>query len=339
MKYFYIGSFPPPYGGVTIKNKLLFKQLSQYIEVHHSGFYDKNRSLLHRGTSLLTTLFKPNCAFIIGISRGSLQKLTHILYIVNRKAMNNSVVMVMGGTFSDIVANNKKLQNRVKEYKHIYVETSGMKTKLNEVGLFNVSVFPNCREIPDGFSEIVTHDNLLVRCLYFSLISKDKGADIVLEAAEKLQRKNINFIVDFYGQIDESYKMEFEKGIEKSKYLNYYGIFKADEESVYSKMKSYDVLLFPTRCSTEGVPGVLVESKISGITAIVSNESFNSEIVESGKNGIVLEHNNSIHLADAVEQLYSDPNYLYQMRAHAKESSEKYFIENYIREVVQMIHV
>jgi glycosyltransferase involved in cell wall biosynthesis len=337
MKYVYLGAFPPPYGGVTIKNKLLFTKISEHIEVKESTFNKTNSNIFAKICSLTALLFSNRNSLIIGISKNSLKIITHLLYIINKRLMNRSIVMVMGGEFSDVVAADIKLQKRVIEYKHIYVETESMKKVLVSVGVVNVSVFPNCREKPDR--EIQKEkNNTILKCLFFSLISKDKGVDNILEASRLLDKKGITYSIDFYGHIDKELKQTFQNFIESNENLNYSGVLKStDKNELYEKLNSYDVLLFPTKWKNEGVPGVLVESKIACLPAIVSNINYNSEIVENGKTGIVLNDNSPIELANAIEKLYLNRDLLIEMGHNVKNSSEKYLIENYIIDIVNEI--
>lgn len=106
---------------------------------------------------------------------------------------------------------------------------------------------------------------------------------------------------------------------------------------MYNKLQQYDVLLFPTRWKAEGVPGVLVEAKISGLPSIVSNINFNTEIIEDGKNRIILKHSTSVELANAIGCVYSNRDLLMEMKTNAMASAENYLIENYIEDIVQMI--
>lgn len=55
-------------------------------------------------------------------------------------------------------------------------------------------------------------------------------------------------------------------------------------------------LLLPSKWSGEGVPGALVESKMAGIAAIVSDWNFNAEIVKNDSEGI-----SYLYLADTIE--------------------------------------
>lgn len=334
LKYIYLGGFPPPYGGVTVKNKLLFEKLEKEIKIKKSGFYNSKKSRLYRTISLLIDLILTKKGLIIGLSRVSLKKITFILYLFNKKLMNNSIVMVMGGTFHEMVLKDRKLQKALKQYKNIFIETEGMKQALNSVGISNVTVFPNCRESTD-INLSFSSKNSEIRCLFFSQVSREKGVDDIMHMAKILDEKGIRYSIDFFGEIVPEYKAEFNKSITSNKNLRYCGVFKSNSgNELYKKLNSYDVLLFPTKWKTEGVPGVLVEAKIAGLPSIVSDVSFNSEIVENGKTGTVLKQNTPEGLADAIEELYIDRDLLVSMKENAKDSSQKYIIDNYIKDIV-----
>jgi glycosyltransferase involved in cell wall biosynthesis len=337
MKYIYLGGFPPPYGGVTIKNKLLFNKLSDFIEIEQSNLYIEKSNLPMKMISIFISLFSKKNGLIIGISKGSLKKVTYLLYRINKKLMNKSIVMVMGGTFSELVVKEPKLQKRIKEYKHIYVETNSMKEVLNSVGVINVSVYPNCRERPKkDYKPIEINEE--IKCVFFSLISKDKGVEIILNAARILKEKGIKFSIDFFGHIDPKYKDQFEKGISLYENIHYCGVFKSiGQDDVYDKLHRYDVLLFPSMWKNEGVPGILVEAKIAGVPAIASNINYNSEIITDGKTGLILKENTPVELADAIERLYLNRDMLIKMKNNAKYSSKYFLIEYHVDNIVKMI--
>lgn len=338
MKYIYLGKFPPPYGGVTVKNKLLFDNLSEYKEIEQSKFFDETNNLLFRFFHLAKSLVNKRKGLIIGISKGSLKWLTYVLYFLNKKIMRKSVVMVMGGKFPEMVIEDEKLQKYIKEYKHLYVETNGMKDLLNSVMVNNVSVFPNCRTRPKKTLEVSKNHNPYIKCLFFSLISEDKGVDVVFGAAEQLKKKDVNFIIDFYGHIDSKFKGKFDSTISQIENLNYKGIFKSlEEDRVYEKLGEYDLLLFPTKWKNEGVPGVLVEAKIAGLPAIVSNINYNAELINNDMNGNVLENNTPLEMAQAIEKLYLDREKLIEMKNNAKKSGESFFIDNHIQHIIKKL--
>ncbi|MBT2689222.1 glycosyltransferase [Bacillus sp. ISL-47] len=336
MKLIYLGSFPPPYGGVTIKNKMLYDNLEQYVDIEKIDLGNIKKMNLIEILKLFMRLLNPSSAFVIGSASKSRRIFTAILYYVNRKALSRSLLILMGGMSSNIIANDPKYLKWVSKYKQVYVETEGMKSELTDVNLKNVSVFPNCRVRPKEKLDINIKSNQKIKCLFFSLISKDKGADIVIETANLLKKRGINFTIDFFGHIEEKYKLEFEAALKKSGQINYCGVFRADKDNVYKKLQEYDLLLFPTRWKAEGVPGILVESKIAGLPAVVSDLNYNAEIIEDSKTGIVLKENTSFELANVIESLYKDRRWLIQMQHDSKVSSEGYLIENHIKDIVNM---
>jgi glycosyltransferase involved in cell wall biosynthesis len=337
MGYIYLGGFPPPYGGVTIKNKLIFEETLTYLDIHQSKFY-QSKSKFNKLIGLIREIIEKDNIFIIGLSNGSLIKLTVLFVVLLRKSlMKNAVVMVMGGTLDQKIKDSKRLVRYFSYYKMIYVETESMKLTMNKYGLNNVEIFPNCRKRRFTGSDNKNNIDGNIKCVYFSLISKEKGADIVIDAARILDKKKVNYEVDFYGHIEEEYAEEFEHAINNDR-IKYKGIFKPKgQDDVYDKLKEYDILLFPTRWKNEGVPGVIVESKIAGITSIVSDINYNSEIVINNKTGVVLYENNSHYLSDAIEVLYNNKDLLKKLKLNALESSEKYYIDNYIHQLVSKI--
>ncbi|MCR3955125.1 MAG: glycosyltransferase [Gudongella sp.] len=337
MKYLYIGMFPPPYGGVTIKNKLLYGEISKHLDVKQSKYYNINKSIITRIFSLIIELFTFKGSLIIGLSRLSLIKVTKLLYYVNRKTMRNSIVFVMGGTLDQILEKNIDVAKHFSVYKKIYVEMEAMKVRLNSLGCENVEVFPNCRQ--STFQNDSSHERNLdeIKCLFFSTVCREKGVNDIFAAASLLSDSQNNFAVDIYGHIENSYKEEFYTRLDGQKEIKYCGIFDTEVDNVYKKMHSYDVLLFPTKYSTEGIPGVLVESKIAGLPAIVSDNSYNSEIIQNGYSGIVLKQNSAEELALEISRLLNEPKLLCSLAEGAKKSSSMYYIENYIDSIINTL--
>ena len=166
----------------------------------------------------------------------------------------------------------------------------------------------------------------VLRCVFFSQIQPEKGADLVLEAARMLPHVDFSF----YGNIVDDYKDIFMNRVNAQQNVSYYGVFKGSIDAVYGELSKYDVLLFPTKWDIEGVPGILVEGKIAGLAEIVSNKSYNAELVRNGIEGIVLGDNSAADLAIAIQQLDENRKALSTLKAGSRFSAEQYFIENYI---------
>lgn len=322
MRTEYIGSFPPPYGGVTIKNQLLYDEISKHIEVCRVNGSRKFFRKFKQATGLLHVAFMHR-KFIIGISAkgGKSKAISKIMYTFNRRSMNNSLYFMMGGLEAGNIAVDPQKLKMYKEYRQVYVETNSMKEVLNKVGLNNVSVFPNCRRKPEIEYEPLLNNKL--KCVFFSQVTREKGVDLVIDAARQLP--NISF--DIYGDGDLQLFADSEN-------ISYKGLYEVHGNNVYSLLNQYDILLFPTRWKSEGVPGVLVESKISGITAIVSNVAYNSEIIHHGIDGLVMEDLTSNALVTCIRKLDEDRNLLMKLKKSAEKSSKAYYIDVYIDNII-----
>lgn len=177
---------------------------------------------------------------------------------------------------------------------------------------------------------IDSFDRERLKCVFFSLIQAKKGADIVLNAARNCP--SVDFA--FYGSIDVDYEKHFMAEIASLPNVQYHGLFKGSNEDVYAELAKYDVLLFPTKWKTEGVPGILVEGKIAGLAEVVSNESYNSEIVKDGVEGIVLKENTKEYLVETILHLESNRGNLRKMQVCSKESAKRFFIETYLPSIL-----
>lgn len=329
MSIVYMGAFPPGYGGVTIKNQNLYTALEKEIPIKKVDFNRVKRKDIKEAGRLVFHLLNPRNRFVVGVSgKITRKRFTQVLYYLNRKAMRNSIIMIMGGTASHDMSVDPEYRKCAMGYKKIYVETQSMKAEMDAAGFENVDIYPNGRFRPQKAVELKTADKKL-RCVFFSQVQPEKGADLVLEAARMLP--NVDF--SFYGNIVDDYKDIFMNRVNAQQNVSYYGVFKGSIDAVYGELSKYDVLLFPTKWDIEGVPGILVEGKIAGLAEIVSNKSYNAELVQDGVEGVVIAENTGNCLAAAIQQLAEDRDFLNSMKKGSRESSERYYIENYIESI------
>ena len=114
-------------------------------------------------------------------------------------------------------------------------------------------------------------------------------------------------------------------------------IFSGKDDMLYHELSKYDTVLLPTRWASEGVPGILVEAKIAGTPAIVSDICYNAEIIHNEVDGIVLKANDEHCLSNAIRRLIEN-NQLYRaIRTGSKNDSESYYVESYIDSLVKQI--
>ena len=164
-----------------------------------------------------------------------------------------------------------------------------------------------------------------LKCVFISLVSPDKGVDLVLEAAKSLP--SVEFYI--YGRTERGYG-DFRcriNGVDNAKDM---GVFDSVSNDAVAELSKYDVHLFPARWANEGVPGVLVETKTAAVPSVVSDICYNAELVRDGVEGIVLRQNTAECLVEAISLLDADCERLYIMKVSALESAERFYIDRYI---------
>lgn len=320
-KLIYIGSFPPPYGGVTVKNALLYRCLSERLNVEQVDLSRVKKFEPKSLWRLVKALASRNDAIVLGVSADWRYRLTNYLYRFNRKKMNRSFLFVMGGRISD----DKSCIEKVNGFKRVYVETESMRNAFEEMGARNVSVYPNCRDRPTIPVKVKPSGGTL-DSVFFSLISPDKGIELILDASDMLP--DIGF--HLYGRIEDGYETRFADELVNRKNVWYHGVFDSVEGDVVSELNKYDIHLFPTRWPNEGVPGVLVETKMAAVPSIVSDICYNAELVRDGVEGIVLRQNTAECLVEAISSLDVNRERLNAMKVSALESAERFYIDKYI---------
>ena len=324
----YYGSFPPPLGGVTVKNELLCKTLRDHVIPAESQLdvFD-----FHRSNKLSIVWNSAHGRDIVrfygfGSTRYCMQFLKSIHRVAHR-SLEHDVLVVMGGTFDKVVTLDPIALGALRSMRAILVETRGMKQSLNSFGLDNTHVFPNCREIPTITPP--RYADTSNQFVFFSKITDDKGPMKLLSAARILETEGLEFSVDFWGEIDPSFEAEFTETVESLHSCRYRGIFDSASKSPASLLNHYDAMVLPSSHPHEGVPGALVEAKMAALPCIVSDINYNSEVVEDGVDGIVLSENSPEMIARAMRWCMDNPSGINRMRSCALNSASTYDISNY----------
>lgn len=331
---YYLGAFPPPFGGVTVKNSNLFTALNKRLNIKKIDFCEIERKNIKTIISFVCALLGKKNIFAIGVAgKNTRKKFCKLLYYINRKAMRKSIIFLMGGSVSHDIAGDRVYQKYISTYKAVYVETVGMKNELENVGLNNIYIYPNCRFRPK--ENIVREDKNYdkLRCVFFSNISLEKGIDLVINAAKEL--REIEFHI--YGELSKNLAKTFFDSVIDYPNVRNHGVFKGVENEVYEELAKYDIVLLPTRWKHEGVPGVLIEAKIAGVPAIVSDVCYNAEIVKNGVSGIVLKENTVKALTSAIKILDNNRDILHQLKWGARQSADDYYIESYINKLISVL--
>ncbi len=318
----FIGEMPPPFGGVAVKDKILYQEVYRSAGVKMLNLVEckwKPWKIPLVGLELLWLLLIADNV-IVGVGSNQRRKVIMCLRYVLRgnRGLSSIRMIMMGGVVQDIVKKDSFLKKLLINTGTIWVETEGMKKGLESQGFRNIRIFPNCRT-EEGSLPPVKCENK-IRYVFFSRICKQKGVTAIFRSVD---RWTGNWSLDFYGEIEKEYEEEFHALMKEYPQAVYHGVFDATTKDLYRELNQYDVLLFPSEYTTEGVPGVLVEAKMAGITMAVSDSSFNSEIVNDGVDGVVIR-------SDLAEELNSlSFEMINIMKINSFDSRKKYSISSY----------
>ncbi len=326
MKIAYIGSFPPPYGGVTVKNALLFQELSKRVELEKLDLAMIKTKNFKYGIRLARTISKRDGAIIMGTAGVWRRNMAKYLAKWNRKKMNRSLLFVMGGDIPD----NMHFMRNISHYGKVYVETESMRKAFAKRGVTCAAVYPNCRPRPEKSVKIKPTDPEDLRVVYFSLISKDKGAHLVCKTAKLMP--DVRFVM--YGKLDESFKAEFVDYLETIPNLSYMGVFDSAGGDAVAELSKYDFHLFPTMWPHEGVPGVIVETKMAAVPTVASARCYNPELVSDGIDGVLAYRDSAEELVEIIGVLKANPERVDRMKAAAFESAEVFYVDNYVDRIL-----
>lgn len=335
-KIFFIGRFPPPYGGATIKSEILYSSLSEKVSINKFDTEMQKENKVKFLLSLIKFIFdNRKRRGIICVATVSLFKFTKIINMFIPQMLGNICVFAIGGVLDKLIVENDIDIKILKKYRVIFVECKELKSSLEKYGLNNIEVIPNCRlkPIDRGYSRNDREINH-IRCLFMSRIDKEKGVFKILDAFNKLGDNLCS--IDFYGPIEESIKGEFNKRVKRTN-MRYMGIVDSSKENIYQIINKYDLLLFPTDHIGEGYPGILAEAKIAGIPILTSDFRYSKEIVNHLEDGFIIQNNTSEEIAKAIKSLYKDTELLEKLRYNSFISGENCIIDTYLDKIMNYI--
>ena len=166
--------------------------------------------------------------------------------------------------------------------------------------------------------------------MFFSLVAVDKGARLVLDAAGILSNSEFHF----YGRVEPTFEQEFAERVEGLVNVSYHGVFDSVKGDVLAELNQYDLHVLPTMCPNEGVPGVIVETKLAAVPTVASARGYNAELIEDGVDGVLTHEDSAREIAGIIGSLAEEPARVDFMKAAALESAERFYVDRYLSWIV-----
>ena len=226
---------------------------------------------------------------------------------------------------------------------HIIPEGEGVKNDLLSNGItrkplqvlgygnvmgIDVQRFSRRKEIEKAASEI--RDNSVFTYLFVGRIVGDKGINELVSAFVRLNRAHPNtrlLLVGFFENELDPVSPETRRLIEECEQIEYAGEQKGDNLVAY--YAASDCFVFPSY--REGFPNTVIEAGAMDLPCIVTDINGSREIIEHGKNGIIIPVRDEQAIYQSMEQMLTDE----QMRKGMTEKAREMIVSRYERGFVR----
>lgn len=226
---------------------------------------------------------------------------------------------------------------------HIIPEGEGVKNDLLSNGItrkplqvlgygnvmgIDVQRFSRRKEIEEAASEI--RDNSVFTYLFVGRIVGDKGINELVSAFVRLNGTHPNtrlLLVGFFENGLDPVSPEARRLIEECEQIEYAGEQKGDNLVAY--YAASDCFVFPSY--REGFPNTVIEAGAMDLPCIVTDINGSREIIEHGKNGIIIPVRDEQAIYQSMEQMLTDE----QMRKGMTEKAREMIVSRYERGFVR----
>lgn len=324
--------------GQTVKTKIQTSELEEEIGENEVIKYDTHgKFAIIKAPFIAFSALKKAKNVLIFPAHNGVRVYAPLLVFLRRffpkRKLHYSIV---GGWLPKLLEKKKGLLKTLKRFDGLYAETETLKQKLGALGLDNVSVVPNCKNL-----EILAKDELVyqsgepLKLCTFSRVMKEKGIEDAANAVKAVNEKagRIIYTLDIYGQVDSGEKEWFEN-LESGfpEYVKYKGEVGYDKST--EVLKNYFALLFPTRFYTEGIPGTIIDAYAAGIPVISAKwESF-SDMVDEGVTGFGYEMGDVSGLARQLVAMAEDPETLNKMKFDCLKKSRDFTPQSALKNLI-----
>lgn len=329
--------------GQTIKTKIVTEELQNQLGKDQVLKFDTHggwKTLLKAPLQVFLALKKSKNILIFPAHNG-LRVYAPLLAAQRRLFKNRKIhYVVIGGWLPRFLSKRKRLAKILKRFDGIYVETSTMKTALEEQGFTNVYVMPNCKELTVlSETELVYPSGVPYKLCTFSRVMREKGIEDAVNAVVAINEEYGYpvFSLDIYGQIDTE-QVEWFNHLQNEfpDYIRYGGLIPFDKS--VEVLKEYFALLFPSHFYTEGIPGTIIDAYAAGIPVVsVKWESY-SDVVDEGVTGLGYDFDSEERFEEILHNVAHNPQVLLDMKKNcickAKDYIPKMAIQIMIKNIL-----
>jgi len=160
-------------------------------------------------------------------------------------------------------------------------------------------------------------------------LNKNKNHEIVIKALVQLNNFKIYYVICGQGPL-EQYLIEVANKVGLDNRVKLLG-FRSDIAEI---CKAADIFAFPS--SREGLPVSLMEAMAAGLPVVCSNTRGNTDLIEDGKGGYLVEPDDVEGFAKAINRLILNPELRRVMGQHNLEAVKRFDIDNISKDMARI---
>jgi glycosyltransferase involved in cell wall biosynthesis len=322
--------------GQTIKTKIFAEELSKIYGGDQILKADTHKWKKSPITVLLRciALFVKCESVIILPAHNGVRVLIPFFAALNCLFKRKLIYIVIGGWLPDLLKKNTRLKASAKRFDGIYVETHKIIDELKMLGLNNMFILPNFKQLRIlDQSELVYVSEPPYKLCTFSRVTDKKGIEDAIEVIKTINDRfgKTVYSLDIYGPIDPTYSDRFQTIINTlPEYIKYKGSIDYNES--VNVIKDYFLLLFPTRYFTEGIPGTIIDAYAAGVPVAASGWNSAEEIIENGVTGFIYGFMKNNELEDILLHAVQEPETINDMKIKCLNRAQNYRPETVIKD-------
>lgn len=324
--------------GQTVKTKILYNELQNATDwkIKKVDTYYKSKKPLKLLWDTIKCVLTTKHIIIL-LSRNGMRFYFPLLSLCSKLFGTRVYHDLIGGSLDKLVLQYPDFRKYLNNFEVNWVESAGLKQRLQKVGVTNCEVMPNFKRL-NVLTQYCEEYAEPFRFCIFSRVMKEKGVETAIEAVEAINKSFGREVcmLDIYGRIDDGYKNRFEELLKTvSSAVNYKGMVPYDKS--VEAIKDYYALLFPTYWDGEGFPGTIVDAFSAGLPVIATDWNCNAEIVDDMVNGIIYPNEDIKDLRSAIEWCISHKKEVINWKESCLEKAMEYQPDNYIKQIIRTI--
>ena len=324
-----IGKFAFGYNimdGQTVKCKTIYDELVKEYgqdEISYIDTYKWKKSIIKTLFSAISSLKNSENVIMLPAHNG-VKVFGPLLDIFNKKNKTKLHYIVIGSWLLDKVNKSVFLRKNLKKFTAIYVETTKLREELILLGFKNVYKMNNYKNINIlNKKDIKKFENKkILNVCTFSRINYEKGIEDAINILNKINRKKILINLDIYGQVEEKFKEKFDELLKDNSFAKYEGVI--DSKDSVNIIKNYDLLLFPTRYKTEGIPGTIIDAYASGVPVLASKWDNYIDVVDENITGFLFNFNDLEDFENKLIYIYDNQKNIYEIKNNCLNKAKEF---------------